>query len=264
MNINGGKKDKLFAKDTGIMADISYELNDIIENNNLQILRLQKNEEANKQILTSLSHDVRTPLASLLGYLEAINNGILSDVEEKEYIEVVYRKANDLKLYIDMLFEWFKLNSKEQQFHFEIHDINEITREIIIDLLPIAQKSNIELIVNISEDELSISLDLMSYRRILNNLFQNAIIHGKCTQVVISVKKELNEVDIEISNNGICIPNDQLPYIFERLYKCDNARSNKGSGLGLSITKELIAALNGRITVSSQSEQTTFCIHLCL
>ena len=261
--VKRGEKGKIFVKSTGLMANISYEINGIMEDNATQIALLKKTEEANKQILTSLSHDVRTPLASLLGYLEALNKGLPNTDSEKEYISVAYRKANDLKAFIDMLFEWFKLNSNEQHFIFEKADINEVTREILIEWLPELERSNIRLTVAISDDDLMVDIDRTAYKRILNNLIQNAVKHGDCTQITISVKSYGDATHIDVANNGKPIPAQHLPHIFERLYKGETSRTDKGSGLGLTITKELVTALNGEITVSSvQGEDTTFTIAL--
>ena len=261
--IQGGERDKLFAKGNGQIADISYELNKIIDTNLIQIAQLKKADEANKQILTGLSHDVRTPLASLLGYLEALQKGSLDEVEKQEYLEVAFRKANDLKAYVDMLFEWFKLSSNEQQSVIETVDINEQTREIIIEWLPVLEQSSIALSVNIGDEDLPVSIDRMAYSRILNNLMQNAIQHSHCTQISIIIRQDVNRVLISVVNNGQIIPEDQLPHIFERLYKGDRARTGKGSGLGLAITKELVANLHGEISVSStQNEGTKFQISL--
>ncbi|MBU5333429.1 HAMP domain-containing histidine kinase [Anaerocolumna aminovalerica] len=261
--IQGGDRDKLFAKGNGQIADISYELNKIIDTNLIQIAQLKKADEANKQILTGLSHDVRTPLASLLGYLEALQKGSLDEVEKQEYLEVAFRKANDLKAYVDMLFEWFKLSSNEQQSVIETVDINEQTREIIIEWLPVLEQSNIALSVNIGDEDLPVSIDRMAYSRILNNLMQNAIQHSHCIQISIIIRQDVNRVLISVVNNGQIIPEDQLPHIFERLYKGDRARTGKGSGLGLAITKELVTNLHGEISVSStQNEGTKFQISL--
>lgn len=178
-------------------------------------------------------------------------------------VAVAYRKANDLKSYVDMLFEWFKLNSKEQQFHFDTVDINELTREIIIEWLPGLEKENIEVRAQISDDDLLISTDSMAYKRIINNLIQNAIHHGHCTCISIIVEPRIEKVLITVINDGSHIPPEQLPYIFDRLYKGDHARSGKGSGLGLAITKELAEALHGEINVtSSQTLGTCFQVTL--
>lgn len=261
--IRNGEQDKIFVNGTGRMADISYEINRIIEENQVRLEQLKKADDANRQILTGLSHDVRTPLASLLGYLEALERGVSDRAEQQEYISVALRKAKDLKAYVDMLFEWFKLGSREEKFSFETVDIKELTREILIEWIPVLEQENIALIADIGDDELPVSLDTMAYSRILGNLVQNAVRHGACTKIWVAVKHNPDTVSISVMNNGEMIPPEQLPHIFERLFKGDHARSSKGSGLGLAITKELVCILHGKISAaSSQAEGTSFLIEL--
>lgn len=257
--IHKSPNEKLFIQKNGILSEITFELNDILNDYQKQIAQLKKADIANKQILTNLSHDVRTPLASLIGYLEALNHNMADN--PKEYVEISYQKSLALKSLIDLLFEWCKISSNEQQYHLLPADVNELTREVIIDWLPIMEKKNITLKVHISEDELTINIDCIAYKRIINNLIQNAIHHGNCSIITIHIETKNTKICISVSNNGTLISKEKLPYIFERLYKCDDARLETGSGLGLAIAKELVNAMNGIIDVDSSSTQgTTFTI----
>ncbi len=128
-------------KGTGILAEINYELNGILEKNREQFVKLQRTEKSSQQLLTDLSHDVRTPLASLVGYLESLDSQTAK--EKEEYIHVAYRKALDLQELIDMLFQWFKLASHEQLYQMKVYDINELTKEIIIEHIPAFEKKQI-------------------------------------------------------------------------------------------------------------------------
>ncbi len=252
-----------FVKGTGILAEINYELNGILEKNREQFVKLQRAEKSSQQLLTDLSHDVRTPLASLVGYLESLDSQTAK--EKEEYIHVAYRKALDLQELIDMLFQWFKLASHEQLYQMKVYDINELTREIIIEHIPVFEKKQISFLANIPEDEWLIKVDRVAYARIIYNLLSNAAKHGQCTLIKIEIKKNKDRVLIFISNNGIAIPNDEISLIFDRLYKCDAARSDNGNGLGLAIVNELTHAMSGEISVQSvQGGMTTFCLMLPL
>ncbi len=252
-----------FVKGNGILADINYELNSILEKNREQFVKLQRAENASQQLLTDLSHDVRTPLASLTGYLESLDSQTAKDKEE--YIHVAYRKALDLQELIDMLFQWFKLASHEQLYQMKVYDVNELTREIIIDHIPAFEKNQISFSVNITEDEWFIKVDRVAYARIINNLLSNAMKHGQCSLIEIEIQKGKDQVLVSISNNGITIPENELPFLFGRLYKCDAARSENGNGLGLAIVSELTNAMCGEISVQSvQGGMTTFCLMLPL
>lgn len=260
-SIKSSPYQKYFIKDSGILAEINFEMNDILEENRRQLIRLTKAEEANKQILTNLSHDVRTPLASLLGYLEALEQGREGISGQKEYIHTAYRKALNLKEYIDILFEWFKLNANEAEYQFSEYDVNELTRQVIIGYLPIVERENVTMEVHISEEEWPLLIDRIAYERIINNLLGNALKHGKCSKIAVNIQKNDGRVMIEITNNGAVIPKEEIPYIFERLYQCDSARSQSGSGLGLAIVKELVTVMQGEITARSSPEQeTSFCL----
>lgn len=242
-------KQHSFVKGNGILADINFVLNGILEENRRQLVKLQRAEIANQQLLTDLSHDVRTPLASLSGYLESLDAHTTR--AEEEYIHVAYRKAMDLQELIDMLFQWFKITSHEQMYQKKVYDINELTREIIIEYIPMLEKKKIVFSANIPDDEWFIEIDRMAYARIINNLLSNAVKHGKCSLIEVSVQKKEDQVLVSVSNNGIAIPEKELPFIFERLYKCDASRSDSGNGLGLAIVSELTRAMSGEITVRS-------------
>lgn len=250
-----------FVKGNRLLAELNFELNTILAKSRGQFVKLQQAENASHQLLTDLSHDVRTPLASLIGYLESLDSQCAKNQEE--YIHVAYRKALDLKELTDMLFEWFKLASDEQRYMMETYDINELTREVIIDHVPLLEKKQISVSADIPEDEWFVSLDKMAYARIIGNLFSNAIKHGKCSLIEIVVKRQEEDVSVFVSNNGFAIPEKELPFLFERLYKCDFSRSESGNGLGLAIVRELVTAMSGDITVKSiPGGKTTFCILL--
>lgn len=239
----------LFVKGNDILAEINFELNGILKESRRQFVKLQRAEAANQQLLTDLSHDVRTPLASLIGYLEALDSQTAK--EKEEYIHVAYRKALDLQELIDMLFQWFKLTSEEQLYQMRIYDINELTREIMIEHIPVFEKNKISFSANIPDDEWLVRIDRMAYARIMGNLISNAMKHGKCSLIEIEIQKSKDHVLLSVANNGIAIPENKLPFIFERLYKCDAARSGNGNGLGLAIVKELTSAMSGEIDVKS-------------
>ena len=252
-----------FVRGNGILADINFELNGILAESRGQFVKLQRAENANQQLLTDLSHDVRTPLASLTGYLESLDSR--NAKEPDEYIHIAYRKALDLQKLIDRLFQWFKLASREQIYQMEILDINELTREVIIEHIPLFLEKKIAFSADIAEDEWLVNLDRTAYARMINNLLSNAIEHGKCSFIELAVAKLETGIQVSVSNNGAAIPEKELPFLFKRLYKCDPARSGSGNGLGLAIVRELTDAMSGKITVQSiPGGMTTFCLDLPL
>lgn len=235
-------------------APLIYEINEIVQAYEEKLASVEQAKEENKQLMTSLSHDIRTPLTTLIGYLDAVYKKRIIGEEQKEYIEIAYRKACDLKEYIDILFDWFKLNSNEFSIQMQKVEVAELTRNILVDWIPIVEEKKLAYSFEIPDRPFWVKMDSDCYRRIVNNLIQNIIIHSKATSFALDLKCSGNFVTIVIKDNGIGISEEDLKHIFERLYKCDKGRLNKGSGLGLSIVQQLVIKMAGEINVESRVE----------
>lgn len=260
---NGNLNRRVLAGESDMTRQICYGINEIAINSQSRLIQQKQSEQAYKRLMTSLSHDVKTPLASLVGYLEAIESNIVVGEEKDEYIHVASNKAQHLKHFVENLFEWVKLDSGEPVFHFEPFDLNELSRNIIADWVPILENSHFEYEFDIPEKEYSMRIDANAYTRILNNLLQNIITHSEGDNMALRIFENEQQTKIVITDNGKGISPDDLPHIFERMYQCDHSRSAKGNGLGLSITKELVSAHKGTITADSISGSgTTFTILL--
>lgn len=260
---NGNEGCKIFMKEKSIVAELGFSINDLVESFRTKVRIMKRAEQSSKELLTSLSHDVRTPLTSLLGYLEAVNDGVVFGEEKEEYLEIAKNKAYELNQFVNTLFEWFKLDSRETKFSMQKIDIDELTRSLIIEWLPVFEKNNIKPKILIDENECFVNVDCSSYKRIINNLVQNAIYHSGGDSIIIESEKKEYEVLIKISDNGKGIENDKIPFLFNRMYKCDESRTKYGSGLGLAIVKELVTIHGGEIIVASElGLNTTFTVSL--
>ncbi|HBA48973.1 MAG TPA: two-component sensor histidine kinase [Lachnospiraceae bacterium] len=259
-DIKGGNGNRsILAKPWELTAPIAYEINEIVLSYENKLSAFRQAEETNRQLMTSLSHDVRTPLTTLIGYLDAAHKGIVTGKERDDYLEIARRKSHDLKAYIDVLFDWFKLNSDEFSLKMEPVEAVELTRNILADWIPILEERQLEYSVSIPEQPFLLQLDTDGYLRILNNLMQNIVTHSHADRIEFSLCQSGNTVKLVLSDNGIGIEREDLKHIFERLYKCDKGRSEKGSGLGLSIVRQLTEKMNGEIAVeSSPGNGTTF------
>lgn len=259
----GNLNRRVLARESDLTKQICYDINDIAISNQTQLIQQKQAERAYKRLMTSLSHDVKTPLASLVGYLEAIEKGLVAGTERDEYIHVAADKANRLKDFVNALFEWVKLDAGEQIFHFENFDINEVSRNILAEWVPVLENAGLDYDIEIPEQECFVRIDLNAYTRVLNNLLQNIIIHSGADRVTFCIAEEAQRAKIMVSDNGRGISSDDLPHIFERMYQCDHSRSAGGNGLGLSIAKELVNAQKGTITaVSIPGTETTFTVLL--
>ena len=254
---NGNGNRRILSAANELTASIAYEINEIVVSYENRLSVVRQAEEANRQLMTSLSHDVRTPLTTLLGYLDAAHKGIVAGKEREDYIETARRKAHELKEYIDVLFDWFKLNSNEFALEPESVEAAELTRNILIDWIPVFEDRQLDYSIDISEQPVRVRLDTDGYMRILNNIIQNVIAHSHADRIEISLSKQGGNMKLLLADNGVGIEKEDLKHIFERLYKCDKGRSEKGSGLGLSIVHQLAEKMGGSITAESQPGKGT-------
>lgn len=273
---NGNRK--ILSKDNDNFSEIIYKINEIVYLYEEKLIEFRKMENANNQLLTSLSHDIRTPLTSIIGYTDAIKKELLKDglnykydlqnvIENnntlennnviENYIDIVREKSYSLKEYLDNVFDWFKLNSNEFYLDLKDTEITELSRNIIKSWIVIFEEKDIDFDIEIEEKEIICNLDQNAYARVINNIIQNAVEHSKTKKIQISIKEKSNKISIIIKDFGVGIEPDDLEHIFDRLYKCDKARNKVGSGLGLYITKELVEKMNGCINVKSEIGEGT-------
>lgn len=273
---NGNRK--ILSKDNDNFSGIIYKINEIVYLYEEKLAEFQKKENANNQLLTSLSHDIRTPLTSIIGYTDAIKKELLkyglnykydlqSVIENhntlennkiiENYIDIVREKSYSLKEYLDNVFDWFKLNSNEFYLDLKDTEITELSRNIIKSWIVIFEEKDIDFDIEIEEKEIICNLDQNAYARVINNIIQNSVEHSKTKKIQISIKESNRKIFITIKDFGVGIEPDDLEHIFDRLYKCDKARNKVGSGLGLYITKELVEKMNGCINVKSEVGEGT-------
>lgn len=261
---NGNRK--ILSKDNDNFSEIIYKINEIVYLYEEKLTEFRKKENANNQLLTSLSHDIRTPLTSIIGYTDAIKKELLKNDFKDElvskkvienYIDIVREKSHSLKEYLDNVFDWFKLNSNEFYLDLKDTEITELSRNIIKSWIVIFEEKNIDFDIEIEEKEIICEIDQNAYARVINNIIQNAVEHSKTKKIQISIKESNRKIFITIKDFGVGIEPDDLEHIFDRLYKCDKARNKVGSGLGLYITKELVEKMNGYINVKSEVGEGT-------
>ncbi len=256
--IRGGNGNRRILSGTfELTAPLAWQINAIVRSYEEQLSLCRQTEETNKRLMTSLSHDVRTPLTTLIGYLDAVHRGIVAGTERDDYVETARKKAHDLKEYIDVLFDWFKLGSGEFSMHMAMTDLTGLTRELLVDWIPILEERQIEYIIQIPEQPFRAEVDPDAFLRILNNLIQNVLVHSQADRVEISLSRQNQKIILTVSDNGTGMEKEDLKHIFERLYKCDRGRTQKGSGLGLSIVQQLMEKMGGKIDAESTPGQGT-------
>ncbi|QYR21115.1 HAMP domain-containing histidine kinase [Paenibacillus sp. sptzw28] len=213
-------------------------------------------------LITGVSHDLRTPLTSIIGFLEYIENDkYMNEVELRYYVNIVYEKSLNLKKLIDDLFEYTRLTSGEIQLEFEKLDLSGLLRQLIEEFVPLLEQANMKYHIKGPSETVYIQADPNELVRVYENLFTNAIRYAKDgKQLDISITSVDDYVVVNFTNYGPPIPESDLPYIFDRFYRVDKSRtkSSGGSGLGLAITKSIVEKHGGLIWVKSNKKQTEF------
>ncbi|GAB3987614.1 hypothetical protein GCM10027615_80830 [Plantactinospora veratri] len=223
-------------------------------------------QQARNDLITNVSHDLRTPLTSILGYLSYIHEDRYRDeIELRYYTELVYGKARHLHKLIDDLFSYTRLDSVDYQLKKDELDIVELLRQLVAEYDGRAAERNMQIVEHFDANKLIIGGDGNQIMRLFENLFSNALRYGEGNkQIDVSAKKEDNMAVVRVTNYGEEIPNVDLPYLFERFYKVDKNRTTTGTGLGLAIAKSIVEKHGGIVTAESKKRQTSFIVKLPL
>lgn len=203
--------------------------------------------------IANISHDIKTPLASIKGYAELMSSGYDIEIDEvSQYAEIIDSKANYIKELVDDLNLTMKLKDGYSNISREEKNIVSLVRGCIIDILNNPKYNNVYIDFNSKEDNIVLKIDELLMKRVINNLLYNSIIHNN-EDVSIKVNIILDEkTHIIIEDNGKGISEEDLKYIFERYYRGTNTgHAHKGSGLGMAISRDIVKAHNGNIKVES-------------
>ncbi|UVI30782.1 sensor histidine kinase [Paenibacillus spongiae] len=247
------------ADELGVVADI---INHMAERLRQSIEEERSAVKAKNDLITGVSHDLRTPLTSIIGFLEYMENDRCRDeVEYRFYVNIVYGKALSLKKLIDDLFEYTRVTSNEIPLHFERLDVGSVLRQLADEFVPMFERAGMTYHIKAGAEPLYIQADSDELVRVYENLFTNTIRYAKeGKRLDIEIASDEQDVVVTFRNYGAPIPAMDLPYVFERFYRVDKSRSKDtgGSGLGLAITKSIVELHGGTITVTSNKRQTEF------
>ncbi|MED0670730.1 sensor histidine kinase [Aneurinibacillus aneurinilyticus] len=224
--------------------------------------RTEQLENIQRQVMTHIAHDLRTPLTSLSGYAELLKSQQLAKGTEMEkYADIIVQKSRKLTEIIRNFFEWARLESNDMPLQFQKVDMTKKVEEAMLSFLQQFEQAGVQPILELPKERLSVWADPASIDRILHNLISNSLKYGgEGGKHGIKLWKKRGRVWVEVWDCGRGIEPEHLPFIFDRLYKGGRSgRYDGGSGLGLSITKKLIDKHQGEIFVRSVPyERTSF------
>lgn len=223
-------------------------------------------EKTKSELITNVSHDLRTPLTPIIAYLDILKNEKFSTKEEeKEYLDSSYNLSIKLKKLIDELFEYTKLSSKEIVLDFAAVDICPILNQIVGEYVPMLESKGLRVVTQISDAELPVKVDVERMVRVFENILSNAEKYSfKPSDIIVKADNNGDYAVISISNKGEHLEQDKLNRMFEKFYRVDVSRSSniEGSGLGLAISKKIVELHHGQIWAECDSDIVTINVTL--
>lgn len=230
------------------MGSLAKAINDLsIELNNYRVNR--------SELLANISHELRTPISYLKGYAQLINRHQYRNNQELEsYSEVIEKESNRFAKLIQELFELSKMEEGRIKLFLQSIDIEDVIESTIQKVKLKATNKNLDLVCKVDDKLPSITSDGAKIEQILLNLLENAINYTEQGQITVRARNEKDFIIISVKDTGIGIPNEDLPFIFDRFHRVEKSRSREkgGTGLGLAIVFELVKQLKGTITVQSE------------
>jgi signal transduction histidine kinase len=220
----------------------------------------QELEQFRQELLANISHDLRTPLAGIYGYLETMimKKGTIDEQTRQEYLQSSLQSTSKLKYLVDELFELSRLESKERKLEIESFCVRELAYDVINNFKLAAEEKEVTLEVKTDETVPRVNADLALIDRTIQNLLSNALKYCKKGDLItVGIKKEGEKIWVSVTDTGAGIAPDDIPHLFERFYKGKTAQ--QGTGLGLAIVKNILDLHHSEYFVNSKlGEGTTF------
>ena len=239
-------------------ADMAENLNNMVEELRQLMDRERESERTKNELITNVAHDLRTPLTSIIGYLELLSGPVkLNEEMQKKYLDITYKKSKRLQKLIEDLFGFTKLNYVKISMKVSKVDIVKLLSQMLEEFYPNFMEKNLayELQSNVTAKVITADGNLLA--RLFDNLINNAIKYGS------EGKKIIVKVDAT-DTVGYVIPKEELPLLFEKFYRVEQSRSvnTGGTGLGLAIAKNIVDMHGGTIGVTSDLNGTVFTVKL--
>lgn len=252
----------------GDLGKLIRSINALVDSTVEAIEEERRIEQSKDELITNVSHDIRTPLTSIIGYLGLIEERKFSSNEELlKYTHTAYMKSRQMKVLVDDLFEYTKVRQSNTPLNLISFDMQQLIAQIVVDFELDASKKDVLIDFKGSPTSLMMEGDTEKLVRVFDNLLSNALKYGIGGQkIIINSQKIGSEVVITVKNDGQEIPKESLDLLFDRFYRVEESRSQQtgGTGLGLAIAQSIVTLHNGYIYATSENGWTSFVIHLPL
>ncbi|WP_207645792.1 sensor histidine kinase [Geosporobacter ferrireducens] len=260
--ISKGKLDiRIPIKTTDELGVLAQNINYMTKQLKESIEEERNAEKTKTELITSVSHDLRTPLTSILGYLDLIVHDRYHDeVALRYYADIAYSKSLRLKNLIDELFEYTRVSYGGMNVSLKRLNIVELMEQLVEEFVPLLQEADMICRLSPAKKEIFTEVDANLIVRVFENLIMNAIRYGKEGKYLDIELTEDTDIFIRVINYGEPIPSKDLPYLFERFYRVEKSRSEEmgGTGLGLAIVKSIVELHDGEIAAYSDQNRTVF------
>lgn len=228
-------------------------------------LDIERNAERQKnELITNVAHDLRTPLTTIVGYLELIKDDTaLSKEDVHKYSGIAYEKSIRLQEMMDDLFEFTKLDNADIKLNKSMINLSGLIMQMTDEFYPSFKDCNITPIVDLPEENIYVQGDGQLLARVFDNLISNALKYSyHNTDLKIEVSSDEKYATVKVINHGDTIASEDIPLLFNKFYRTDSSRNSKtgGTGLGLAITKNIVDLHHGDISVTSDDQITTFIV----
>ena len=247
-------------------SSMAANLNKMVEDLKELMDKERESERTKNELITNVAHDLRTPLTSIIGYLELLSGDVKLEPEiQKKYINIAYVKTKRLEKLIEDLFGFTKMNYGKLSMHVGQVDVVKLLSQLLEEFYPSFVDKNLsyELQSNVPVKVISADGNLLA--RLFDNLINNAIKYGADgKRIMVKLHADDEIVTVSVINYGYVIPADELPLIFNKFYRVEQSRSTNtgGTGLGLAISKNIVDMHGGTITVTSDLSGTVFTVKL--
>lgn len=226
-------------------------------------------EQSKDELITNVSHDIRTPLTSIIGYLGLIEHQRYHSEEELiQYAGIAFHKAEQMKILVDDLFEYTKVRQTTTPLNLTTFDMVQLLEQLAIDFELEATAQEVEIIIQPTHSPIEMQGDTEKLVRVMNNLISNALKYGEGGDTILitvtEVLSEVNQVCVTVKNNGKPLSESRIKHIFERFYRVEESRSQEieGTGLGLAISQSIVNLHNGEISARLEEGWTVFDVTL--
>ena len=242
-----------------------YEFEQLCDSfNNMQITLKEEKErdikwqKTKQDMISGISHDLKTPLTSIKGYIKGIKDGVADSKEKQEkYLDVAYKKASEMDILIEKLLYFSRVENGQISYKLKKISAKKLIEQYIKSQEFDFKENGIEVITNLKSTD-NIDVDIMQINRVFDNIIQNSIKYSNSSNLIIEIntKNENNSVVIEIKDNGVGIENSKLEKIFEEFYRADESRTKsniEGNGIGLYVCKYIIEKHKGTIKAKNDN-----------